>query len=206
MKPLLSYYGGKQRLATRIVKLIESMPHTVYTEPFCGGSAVLFNRDKPIVTNNNSYREAINDKNDLISNFYRVAKLNAIELESLIDATLYSQSDYRKAIEICKGGAGAPIELAWAVFVNCNMSFVNKMDGGYATQVKSQNSAATWEFRKSRLSQQLDRIKDVHIGNEDAIRFIDRWDSPTPSIIAIRLMLILIVGITAAILRLISIN
>jgi DNA adenine methylase len=179
MKPLLSYYGGKQRLATRIVNLIEAMPHNVYSEPFCGGAAVLFNKVKPAVSNTNSYREAINDKGSLISNFYRVAKLQSTELFVLIDATLYSQADYKKSIAICKSGEGTELEKAWAVFVSCNMSFANKMNGGWATQVKSQNSAATWQARKTRLEQQLDRLKEVHIGSEDAIRFIDRWDSPT---------------------------
>jgi DNA adenine methylase len=179
MKPPLSYYGGKQRLASRIVNLIESMPHTVYSEPFCGGAAVLFNRTKPVASNSTHYREAVNDKNDLISNFYRVAKLQPTKLFALIDATLYSQIDYKKSIAICKSGEGTELEKAWAVFVNCNMSFANKMNGGWGTQVKSQNSVFTWQARKTRLEQQLDRLKDVHIGNEDAIRFIDRWDSPT---------------------------
>ena len=43
MKPLLTYYGGKQRIAKDILSL---MPKSdVYIEPFCGGAAVFFARD-----------------------------------------------------------------------------------------------------------------------------------------------------------------
>jgi site-specific DNA-adenine methylase len=33
----LSYYGGKQQLATRILEMIPE--HQIYCEPFCGGAA-----------------------------------------------------------------------------------------------------------------------------------------------------------------------
>jgi DNA adenine methylase len=178
MKPLLSYYGGKQRLAKRIKTLIDSMPHMVFTEPFCGGASVLFSKEKSTATDSSHYREAINDKNDLISNFYRVSKLNRLELEDLIQATLYSQADHKRATQLCKSGDGSSVELAWAVFVNCNMSFANKLNSGWGTGVKGRNLAYTWKNRKDRLQEQLNRLADVHVASEDAIRFIDRWDSP----------------------------
>lgn len=76
MKPLLSYYGGKQRLVSKILPYIEAIPHTLYAEPFCGGAALLFAKPKRIVTNTDFYREAINDINKLVTNFYRVAIKN----------------------------------------------------------------------------------------------------------------------------------
>ena len=42
----------------------------------------------------------------------------------------------------------------------------------------SENKASTWHNKKLQLSEILDRIKDVHISCEDAIRCIQRWDSP----------------------------
>ena len=36
----ISYYGGKQKLAATIVKMLPA--HKLYCEPFIGGAAVLF--------------------------------------------------------------------------------------------------------------------------------------------------------------------
>ncbi|MEM9931268.1 MAG: DNA adenine methylase, partial [Bacteroidota bacterium] len=65
MKPPFSYYGGKQRLASRILKMIPE--HNLYAEPFVGGGAVFWNKEKSEV-------EVINDTNRELINFYRVVK------------------------------------------------------------------------------------------------------------------------------------
>jgi len=52
MKTPLSYYGGKQTLASRIPGLIP--PHRLYCEPFSGGAAVFFAKEQSKV-------EIIND-------------------------------------------------------------------------------------------------------------------------------------------------
>lgn len=49
----MSYYGGKQRLASKIIELIPK--HVTYVEPFAGGAAIFFN--KPLVKRGNNYRE-----------------------------------------------------------------------------------------------------------------------------------------------------
>jgi DNA adenine methylase len=48
----LSYYGGKQTLASRILELIP--PHRLYCEPFLGGAAIFFAKEQSRV-------EIIND-------------------------------------------------------------------------------------------------------------------------------------------------
>lgn len=178
LKPLISYYGGKQRLAPYVVPLIRQIPHSVYTEPFAGGAAILYAKGRPETKDSSSYREAINDISELIINLYRVARAHPDELQRRIELTLYSQSEYRRAIEYCKAGHEDPIELAWATYVNAQMSFANKMNGGWGMGLNSRNSASTWVQKQSRLPECLERLKDVHIGCEDALRFIKRWDSP----------------------------
>ena len=61
MKTPITYYGGKQTMLKHILPLIPK--HEIYTEPFCGGAAVLFAKD-PVKA------EIINDINQNLTNFY----------------------------------------------------------------------------------------------------------------------------------------
>jgi DNA adenine methylase len=67
----LSYLGGKNRLARRIILLIPK--HTCYIEPFCGGAQVFFRKQPSKV-------EVLNDLNEDIFNFLRVCQLHHREL------------------------------------------------------------------------------------------------------------------------------
>jgi site-specific DNA-adenine methylase len=55
VKPAFAYYGGKARIASRILPYIQAIPHTVYVEPFAGSATLLFAKPKPIVSNSDHY-------------------------------------------------------------------------------------------------------------------------------------------------------
>ena len=64
-KPLINYYGGKQRVADRILK---KMPkHNNFIEPFVGGGAVYW-------ANTESKKFVINDLNKDIHKLYKTSK------------------------------------------------------------------------------------------------------------------------------------
>ena len=63
MKTPISYYGGKQQLASKIVSLFPE--HKIYCEPFTGGAAVFFAKPQ-------AQAEIINDINSEVVNFYEV--------------------------------------------------------------------------------------------------------------------------------------
>lgn len=67
-KTPINYYGGKISLLAHIMPLIPE--HEVYTEIFFGGGTVFFAKNK--VKN-----ETINDKSELVVNFYEQLKLNS---------------------------------------------------------------------------------------------------------------------------------
>lgn len=67
----LSYLGGKNRIARRIIALIPK--HTTYVEPFCGGAQVFFHKEPSKV-------EILNDLNDDVFNFLRACQLHYEEL------------------------------------------------------------------------------------------------------------------------------
>lgn len=174
-KPLVSYYGGKQRMASKILPIIQRIPHTVYAEPFAGGAAVLFAKPRQ---SGNKYAEVINDTNELLINMYRQAQLHPAEFAKLVNATLHSQSDYERAKKICKNPDDYDeMTRAWAMYVNLNMSFAYKAGHGWRYSFNSRDSSG-WHNRKRRLSDILRRLEKVYIGCEDALDFIRRWDSP----------------------------
>ena len=179
MKTPISYYGGKQRIASKIVPHIMAIPHTVYVEPFSGGLAVLYAKGKKPVTAKEHYREAINDLNKQLITFWRVAREQPEELARWIELTLYSQEEHREARKIYNNPSEySDLKVAWAVYIECNMSFAKDIGKGWATSVNSRNCAATWVNRTTRLPECFERLRDVHIGCEDAIDFIRRWDCP----------------------------
>lgn len=174
MKPPISYYGGKQRMAHHIVPLIPK--HTVYVEPFAGGAAVFFAKPWPNVTNTHHYREVINDHDERLINFYRVLRDHEEELVRRLSLTLYSEAEYRRAKDLSIGDD--TIDAAVRYFVNVSQSFANKINGGWGRAVYSRNLAATWNERVARLPQYLDRMASVHIACDDALKVIKQWDSP----------------------------
>jgi DNA adenine methylase len=172
----ISYYGGKQRIASKIVEEINKIPHSLYAEPFYGGGAVLYEKGVPTVSKQDHYIEAINDKNELLITFWRVARDSAEELERLIFLTPFSQSDYKLSREIYNNPEKySDKQIAWAVFVQTNMSFSNKIGHGWGAS-RLKNQATGWMNKKYELHKCFDRLKTVAIGCEDAIDFIKRWD------------------------------
>lgn len=177
-KPIVSYYGGKQRIASKIVEEIHKIKHSVYAEPFAGGLAVLYAKGKYDRGNKDYYHEAINDLNECLVTMYRVARQQPEEFARIIQLTPYSQEEFRKAKEIYFNSCGySDLDIAWATYIQCNMSFANKIGAGWGTSV-IRSQVSTWLSRQNNLSESLDRLKAVHIGCEDALDFIDRWDSP----------------------------
>jgi DNA adenine methylase len=173
-----SYYGGKQKMVRHILPIVESIPHTVFGEPFCGGASVLFAKESR-AGSSCDYCEFINDANEWITTFYRTGKRDAENLIQLIDETLYSEADYHKAKNILKHSQDhTELMIAWALYVQANMSSANIIFGGWGTTVISANHAAAWNRRKATLPEALERLSKIAISCGDALDCIRRWDSP----------------------------
>jgi DNA adenine methylase len=173
MKPCISYYGGKQRMAHNIIPLIPR--HTVYVEPFCGGATVFFQKPWPKVTNANHYREVINDHDKHLINFYQRLRDDGEELVRRIQMTLHSEAEYQIAKEL---EIEDPIEAARRYYVNVQQSFSHKLNGGWRRSVFGRNEAAIWANKISGLPTYVARMASVHIACNDALKIIKQWDSP----------------------------
>jgi DNA adenine methylase len=179
MKPIIAYYGGKQRIASRIVDVICTIPHKVYVEPFAGGASVMFAKGKPIPNNHDDYRECVNDSDERIVTLYRVCQEQKEDLLHLLHHTPYSQAEHRRAHAIMRAPHEyTPLRVAWAVVVQTRQSFANSIGKGWGTGVKTKNHAQTWATYLQWLPAILERFSGVYVSCEDAIRCIQRWDSP----------------------------
>ena len=83
----LSYIGGKNRLAKRLISLFPK--HTTYVEPFAGGAQVLFHKEPSEV-------EVINDLDGDIVNFFRVCQWHYEELVRYLRFCLVSRKLYEQ--------------------------------------------------------------------------------------------------------------
>lgn len=175
LSPMFSYYGGKQRLASRICALIPK--HTVYVEPFSGSATIFFRKPFPKITSAQTYREVLNDIDNLIVNFYRVCQTRFSELEHILINTLYSREEYEKAKNIIKRKIDADdLWRAWAIFVAHNQGFAGTTTSwGYSVYG---STAMEWKSKLSSLNKYRDRFCGVYIECLDAIECIKRWDSP----------------------------
>jgi DNA adenine methylase len=168
MKTPISYYGGKQTLSKLILPLIPE--HNVYVEPFFGGGAVFFAK-------NPSPAEAINDLDNRVINFYRIAKTRFEELQNLIIGTLHSETEHKRAGMILRQESPDPVELAWAFWVQTNMSFGQKLHGGFAFNNDAHTSRATDSKRKGFTTKAYcERLAKVEVFCRDACDLILQKD------------------------------
>lgn len=172
MKGLLTYYGGKQKLAPAIVELIPP-DHYLYGEPFCGGAAVFWKKRPSAV-------EVLNDRNGELMNFYNVVRSQYAELAELIAGSLHSRKAHQHASIIYNyAELFSTVQRAWAIWVLSSQSFSAILDGTWGfdltdgtTSKKIANSRAEFTELYSR------RLEHVQLECADALYIIRSRDTP----------------------------
>lgn len=170
VKTPIVYYGGKTSI---IHHMLERVPvHEVYTETFFGGGTLFWAKD-PVKN------ETINDRLDIVINFYRVLRGSFRPLKKMIDATLISRKIHNEALTIIrkhkKGWVRVDkVRLAWAFWLCTNFAYSNKIGGGY--KYSNDMSVAvpdTLAKRKAAFTDALaSRIEHAYIENDDALKIL----------------------------------
>lgn len=184
-KTPIVYYGGKTAI---LPHLLEMEPvHNLYTETFLGGGSLFWS--KTPVKN-----ETINDRLDIVINFYRTLRHHYKPLKRLIDATLIGRSIHRETLDIIhvfkkKYGANIKklnvsqrVNLAWAFWVRTNFSQMNKINGGYKQEKGGGRSIAqSLQRRKEAFTELLvARIENTCIENTgNFIKVLNARNTPT---------------------------
>lgn len=171
MKPALTYYGGKQKLAPTIIQLIPE--HTLYNEPFCGGAAILFAKEPSPI-------EVLNDTNTELINFYKVVKQDYVSLEKKIRITLHSRRQHADANVIyANPHMFSELDRAWAVWVLASQSFSSMLDGSWGYDKSNKNSTTKKIHNKATLFNEdyAIRLQNVQLECADALYIIKSRDS-----------------------------
>ena len=170
MRTPISYYGGKQQLAARILEMIPE--HRIYCEPFCGGAAIFFAKEPSKV-------EVINDTNGEIVNFYEVLKRDFSALEREIEISLNSRRQHRQARVIYENPEMFDrVKRAWAVWMLANGSYGCMMDGGFGYDRTGSRSKRLDNRRTDFNVDYAIRLQRVQIECCDALRIIQSRDAP----------------------------
>lgn len=141
---------------------------TRYVEPFAGGASLFFALpEKPAFT-------ILNDTRDELINYYRIVQTRPAELKALIDATLHSESDWRRAKKLSSDPDADPLERAWGTHIKIFQSFANKGD------TWARNLEKRWHISHELRSEAAYRLsKQVEISCEDGLKCIRRTDKET---------------------------
>lgn len=165
---LYCYYGGKANLAQRIVKMLPR--HQVYCEPFFGSGAVFFAKADSNVS-------LINDRLEIVVNFWRVVKDHFEELKEQVNGSLNSRDIHKEAKCLLNLEPGLDdVRRAWAFWYAANLGFSGVLGRG-------------WGYSKSKVSRlvgKLDlfnsfvykRLQNTYIENKDALDLFEFWDGP----------------------------
>lgn len=169
------YYGGKTGIVNHILPLIPR--HNVYTEVFFGGGVVFWAKDA-------APNETINDRLDIVVNFYRELRLHYRRLKKLVDATLIGRTIHYEALGMIRqhiaGRRVNPTQLAWAFWVCSNFAYSNKIGGGYKYSNDSHTSVPrTLTNHKRRFTEHLvARIENAYIENQDGLDVLQSRNVP----------------------------
>ncbi len=169
LKTPISYYGGKQKLANKIVSLIPE--HILYCEPFLGGAAVFFAKPQSEV-------EVLNDTNKELINFYKVVQTDFVSLEKEIRISLHSRDLHRKASVIYNHpDMFSEIKRAWAVWVLSSQSFSAQLDSTWGYDIGKNTTTKKIINNRDRFTEEMAiRMQNVQFESADALYIIKGRD------------------------------
>lgn len=153
--------------------ILDKIPqHKMYVEPFVGGGAVFFGKQKSSI-------EVINDTNKEVINFYKVVQNDFVGLEKEIKITLHSRDLHRKASVIYNNpDMFSEIKRAWAFWTLATQSFASIVDGSWGYDIsKNTTSKKVMNKRTSFTEDIAIRLQDVQIECTDALRIINSRDT-----------------------------
>ena len=168
-KPLsaLPYTGGKSYKNDGIGRWVASkIPMgKSYCEPFCGMAGILLQR-------NPSKLEILNDKNELITNWWRVVRDKIDEFEYKIQNTPYSQSEFEYQKKMLNSKNDIDRALATHIIIVQGVSKLPIKNARFIANYS--HSAAGNKSAKYQIKELSKRMIDVMLLNKDACDILEK--------------------------------
>lgn len=174
-RPALRYHGGKFKLAEWIVGFFP--PHTAYAEPFGGAASVLLRKERVPA-------ECYNDLDGRIVGFFRVLRdpLQSAELQRRVSLTPYARDE----LEWSFGEPADEVDAAHRLVVRSFMghgsdSATRTTRTGFRARLTDGRALPSheWTTWPAAIPAFRERLAGVLLDNDDALRVIDRMDSPS---------------------------
>lgn len=169
VKPVAPYVGGKSRLAKTIIRLIDTIPHKAYCEPFVGMGGIFLRRHSRPKT------EVINDYNGEVANLFRILNQHYIPFVDMLKWQLSTRQDYNRLIDT-RPDLLTDLQRAARFLYLQRLAFGGRISG--KNFGVSANSTARFNVQKlvPLLEDVHDRLSGVVIENLDYKDFIKRYD------------------------------
>ncbi len=170
-QPPAAWIGGKRQLASRLVTMLNAIPHVTYAEPFVGMGGVFFRRSKA------PRSEVINDRNGEVVNLFRILQRHYPQFMDTLKFQITSRREFDR-LKACDPATLTDLERAARFLYLQKLAFGGKVAGQNFGVVRGE----TARFNLNRLAPLLEdvheRLSGVVIENLDWLAFIDRYDRP----------------------------
>lgn len=170
-QPPAAWIGGKRQLATRLVGMINAIPHVTYAEPFVGMGGVFFRRTKA------PRSEVINDRNGEVVNLFRILQRHYPQFMDTLKFQITSRREFDR-LKACDPATLTDLERAARFLYLQKLAFGGKVSGQNFGVDVSRGA----RFNLTRLAPQLEdvheRLSGVVLENLDWLTFVDRYDRP----------------------------
>jgi DNA adenine methylase len=167
-RPALDYFGGKWKMASKIIEHFP--PHKTFVDVFCGAGSITLKKPQ-------SRNEIINDLNNEVTSFFHVLRDHNAQLKALLEMTPYSRAEYAK----CRENSENPIEQARRTVVKAWFGIGDSLDNKTGFRVSLSQSGSTthpWIKYVDYLPLYAERLRSVIIENLDYRELLKRYDYP----------------------------
>ena len=168
---LLCYFGGKYRLAPKLIPLFPQ--HDCYVEVFGGAAHVLLQKT----------RSPVEVYNDIDSNIYTLFKVlrneKAFEkFYEMCELTPYSREQHKACFDMLNSDKPlSEVEQAWCFYTCINQGFGGKYGNAWGFSLKANRTTAPFRNSINKLPLIVDRLRDVQVENRDFEFVLTTYDS-----------------------------